>query len=591
MSPLAKFKLLLSAATLLTSLGLAVFLHAVLPLAGSELWRVIAFATSCPFLLSTFAFVLAKGSMQKERLADSNDEGLFKAITNQSCEGIGVADIEGAYTFVNPAFCKMMGYSEQELLNMTVFDVKAKSQDKSSFNESKTSKAGEAIQVYLRRKDGTEFYSEVMGQMIEVNGQTAVLGTVRDITDRLQHDEEKRSLERQLLHAQKLESLGILAGGIAHDFNNMLMAILGNTDLALADLEPTSPARESLLEIEHVTRRAAELARQMLAYSGKGCFVVEPVNLSELVRETAHLLEVSISKKVHLRFDLAENLPTFDGDVTQVRQVVMNLITNASEAIGEDSGVVSLSTGTQQCDRAYLDSGAIIAGPSPDAPPSEGLYAYLEVSDTGCGMEAETIEKVFDPFFTTKFAGRGLGMSAAQGIVSGHKGLIRVESEPGRGTTFRVLFRAEPRPNGGAEPRPSRPHEVGETTDSRAYGTVLIVDDEDTILQVARRMVERMGPCVLTASDGIEALKIFKQHADEVTCVLLDLTMPRMDGLQTFLELQLVRDDVAVILCSGYSETDAMQRFSGKGLAGFLQKPFDMAALKTMLEGISPCSR
>ena len=380
-------------------------------------------------------------------------------------------------------------------------------------------------------------------------------------------------------HAQKLESLGLLAGGIAHDFNNILMAILGSADLALDELSPMSPARDNLQTIVKASKRAAELAKQMLAYSGKGRFVVEPIDAGGLIEEISHLLEVSISKKSVLKHNLAQNLPTFDGDVTQIRQIIMNLITNASEAIGDKSGVIALSTGAMDCDRAYLDDINEVVRAGLD-PPSEGVYTYIEVADTGCGMDAETIEKVFDPFFTTKFTGRGLGMSAVLGIVRGHKGVLKITSEVGKGTTFKVLFPANELLDNDFAVRRKSEAEGGKWCGS---GTVLIADDEETVCTVGKQMLERLGFSVLTAPDGREALKVFREHADEFVCVLLDLTMPHMDGEEAFRAMRRLHPGVRVILCSGYNERDATQRFAGKGLAGFIQKPYNMTTLREKL--------
>jgi len=403
---------------------------------------------------------------------------------------------------------------------------------------------------------------------------------ITDITDRKRAEAQRLSLERQVQYAQKLESLGILAGGIAHDFNNILMAILGNADLALDGLSSHAPARENIREILKASKRAAELARQMLAYSGKGRFVVEPLDLGKLVDEMAHLLEVSISKKVVLRYNFADNLPAIDGDATQIRQIIMNLIINASEAIGPKSGVVALSTGAMDCDRACLDDVNEILLASLDEPLPEGLYVYIEVADTGCGMDAETIEKIFDPFFTTKFTGRGLGMSAVLGIVRGHHGAIRIHSELGKGTTFKVLFPASELPaNGDA----TQKRDVDEAKAWRGRGTVLVVDDEESIRATVKQALSRMGFSVLTAVDGREAVEVFRTRADEIVCVLLDLTMPHMDGEQAFGELRGIRSDVKVILCSGYNEQDATRHFVGKGLAGFIQKPYDLLALREKL--------
>jgi CheY-like chemotaxis protein len=341
-----------------------------------------------------------------------------------------------------------------------------------------------------------------------------------------------------------------------------------------------SPARGNLQAIMKASKRAAELVKQMLAYSGKGRFVVEPIDAGGLIEEISHLLEVSISKKAVLKYNLAENLPTFDGDVTQIRQVIMNLMINASEAIGDKSGVIALSTGAMDCDRAYLDdvNEVLRAGLGETLP--EGAYTYFEVADTGCGMDAETIEKVFDPFFTTKFTGRGLGMSAVLGIVRGHKGALKIYSEVGKGTTFKVFFPANKLPDYDLAVRSK---DEAEEKDWLGSGIVLIADDEETVCAVGKQMLERMGFSVLTAPDGREALKVFREHADEIVCVLLDLTMPHMDGEEAFRAMRRLHPGVTVILCSGYNEHDATQRFAGKGLAGFIQKPYNMAALRKKL--------
>ncbi len=439
----------------------------------------------------------------------------------------------------------------------------------------------------VRRKDGTWAWWEDRGiPILGARGApTRWVGSCTDISQRKEAEEERLSLERQVRHAQKLESLGVLAGGIAHDFNNLLMAILGNADLALDKLSPHAPARGNIQEIEKASRRAAELAKQMLAYSGKGRFVIEPIDLNGFVQEMAHLLEVSSSKRAVLQYDFAEELPRFDGDATQIRQVIMNLITNASEAIGDKSGVIALSTGAIECDRAYLDGVSEILQVGLDEPLPEGPYTYLEVSDTGCGMDAATIENVFDPFFTTKFTGRGLGMAAVLGIVRGHKGAIKIYSELEKGTTFKVLF---PVANAPGSPAPQQASSEGQAGSWRGQGTVLIVDDEETVCDVGGQMLERMGFQVLCAPSGREALDAFREHGPEIVCVLLDLTMPHMDGEETFRELRRIHPGVPVILCSGYNEQDATQRFAGKGLAGFLQKPYTIAALRGKLSEVLP---
>ncbi len=402
-----------------------------------------------------------------------------------------------------------------------------------------------------------------------------MMGTHTDIDERKRAEADRLEMERRLLHAQKLESLGVLAGGIAHDFNNLLMAILGYADLALLEVSPVSPARSSLEEIINASHRAADLCRQMLAYSGRGRFVIERLKIGEVVQEMTHMLKTCISKKVLLNLDLAKDVPAIDGDPGQIRQVLMNLVINASEAIGEKSGVVTISTGARYCDAEYLRETLL------DDSLPEGLYVSLEVSDTGCGMDRETQARIFEPFFTTKFTGRGLGMSAVLGIVRGHKGSLKVYSEPGKGTAFQLLFPASVEADGPAT------REVGPMSEWRGSGTILLVDDEETILGVARLMLEKLGFSVITARDGGEAVEIYRTLGHEIAVVLLDLTMPCMNGEEAFRELRRIDPGVRVILSSGYSEHEIAARFAGKGLAGFIQKPYQIARLREAFRGIA----
>ncbi len=388
---------------------------------------------------------------------------------------------------------------------------------------------------------------------------------LQDTQERLEQNMER---EAQLQHAQKLESLGVLAGGIAHDFNNLLMSILGNAELARMELGPDASAAEEFEAIETSAQRAAELTRQLLAYSGQGRFQVEPVDLSELVREMSELLRVSVSRRATFEYFLAETMPSIRADAAQVRQVVMNLITNASDAVHEHRGSVTVRTGQMFADHTYLGEAYL----DDDLP--EGQYVYVEVSDTGVGMSAETQAKMFDPFFTTKFTGRGLGMAAVLGIVRAHRGAIKVYSELGKGTTIKVLF-----PGGAgiaapiafAVPEPVRPGQ-----------TVLVVDDDDGVRRVTAKVLESAGVHALAASTGDEAVNIYREHASEVGLVLMDLTMPGLDGRDTFVLLKAINPAVRVILTSGYHEDEALEQFAEDSVVGFLQKPFrrnDLLAL------------
>ncbi len=441
----------------------------------------------------------------EEALRESEER--HRALFESAAEGILVADLETRkFKYANSAICKMLGYTLEELNQMGISDIHPRESLEHVIAEFEAQARGEktiASGIPCLRKNGTIIYVDVSTTSMLMDDRKCNVGFFSDITARKRTEEERQALERKMQQAQKLESLGVLAGGIAHDFNNLLVAILGNADLALDELPSKSPARSNIQEIERASKRAAELAKQMLAYSGKGRFVVEPIDAGELVEEMAHLLAVSISKKTVLEFNFAENLPAFDGDMTQIRQVIMNLITNASEAIGDEGGTIVLTTGAMECGRDCLNEINEVLGSGLDKPLPEGVYVYFEVSDTGCGADAETVEKIFDPFFTTKFTGRGLGMSAVLGIVRGHRGGIKIRSEVGQGTTFTVLFPANEQDAEGVGKR-----NVTEADENgwRGSGTILVVDDEETVCSVAEQMLDRFGFSVLTAVDGSEAL-------------------------------------------------------------------------------------
>jgi nitrogen-specific signal transduction histidine kinase len=400
----------------------------------------------------------------------------------------------------------------------------------------------------------------------------------QDITEQVEAEQRRQKLEEQTKEAQRLESLGVLAGGIAHDFNNIMVSVLGYSDLAKHALSPFSPARPLIEKIMKGGERAVELCSQMLAYSGKRQLAVGAVDLNAVVEEMSQLLEISVSKKAVVKYELAANLPAVEADATQLPQVVMNLIVNASEAIGEKSGVIGISTGVMECDGDH-EKNAFIS--SEDI--AEGVYVYVEVSDTGCGMDGETKGKIFDPFFTTKFTGRGLGLATVLGIARAHRGAIELDSEPGKGTTVKVLFPAIQRP---AEPLA---REAPVPDGWRGNGTILLVDDEEPVLEVGGMMLERVGFKVRTAKNGREALEIFRQCRADIVCVVLDLMMPNMDGEETLAELRRVQEDVKVVLSSGYHEQDVTERLAATSFAGFLKKPYTedtlIGQLRHALEG------
>ncbi len=425
--------------------------------------------------------------------------------------------------------------------------------------------------------------SELYGER-ELELMRFISGNISLAIERKKSEEERRDLEHQVRHAQKLESLGVLAGGIAHDFNNLLTGVLGNADLALMDLGMSAAARLSIEAVREAAKRAAELSGQMLAYSGRGRFVTEPVDLNELIEEMEQLLQASISKNALVDYSFASDLPLITGDATQLQQVIVNIILNASEALGDQNGTITLTTGA-----AWFDSSAL-AETHTNVRLPEGQYVYIEVRDSGAGMDDETLLRIFDPFFTTKFTGRGLGLAAVSGIVCSHNGGITVESIPSEGTTFRVLLPA------GSEAAPASTDRQETAAQAQAEGTmprrqhadgtVLLVDDEPMVRKVTQRMLERAGFSVLTASDGLKAIDAYRKNSDDIVCVLLDLMMPNMGGEETLRELHRISPDVRVIMSSGYGERDVLDRFLDQGVAGYIQKPYLSAKLMTKLREV-----
>jgi two-component system cell cycle sensor histidine kinase/response regulator CckA len=464
----------------------------------------------------------------------------------------------------------MIGMSGQSMVGKTMTELfPAEFAAKMTADDWAVVSAG--VVLSLEEEFGGRTYTTIKFPVFQ-DDRTLLAGYTIDITERKRAEDERLVLERQFQQSQRLESLGVLAGGIAHDFNNILTSVLGNAELALAELPPAAPARENLLEITQASNRAAALCRQMLAYSGRGHFVIEPIDLSALVEDMLDLLRSTISKKVLLTLDLEKGLPLLEGDPSQLSQVVMNLVINAAEAIGETDGVVAISTGAQEYSSEYLSEGYLKPGLSP------GLYLTLEVSDTGCGMDTGAQERIFEPFFTTKFTGRGLGLSAVLGIVRGHMGTLRLRSEPGRGTTFTLLF-----PAAAVERGASARTQASPTAHWQGEGTILLVDDEETIRAMGARMLAKLGFQVLLAADGREALAVYREHGAEIALILLDLTMPHMDGEETFRELRALDPEVRVVMSSGYSEQDVTSRFVGQGPTGFVQKPYTMALIEERL--------
>jgi PAS domain S-box-containing protein len=388
-----------------------------------------------------------------------------------------------------------------------------------------------------------------------------VVGAARDVTDARRAEAERRDLERQVLEAQRLESLSMLTGGVAHDFNNLLAVILGNSRMAGAELPSDSPAQARLTRIRAAAEHGAALTEQMLAYAGKSGVALKPLDLSRLVEEISDLLRASIAERAGLDLDLAMRAPV-EGDATQLRQVVLNLVTNASESLEGGVGNLVVRTGLAKLSEVDLAEG--LGAERMQA----GSYVFLEVSDDGQGMDAATQARIFEPFFTTKFSGRGLGLAAVLGIVRTHGGVVRIRSRVGRGTSVRVLLPERQGDLARPQAPPSAP------APPHRSGTILIADDQDYVLEVAQAFLERAGHRVLTASGGRAAIEIFRARSREIDAVLLDLAMPDASGEEVLVEIQRIRSDVPVIIATGYSAQAAAQRLASHGVVGFVHKPF-----------------
>ncbi len=413
-----------------------------------------------------------------------------------------------------------------------------------------------------------------------ISGQSgAVMGVqvvLQDITDIKNADTSRRHLEQQMQHAQKLESLGVLAGGIAHDFNNLLTGIMGNTGLVLERAvfdEKTRGLLDASLQAAH---RAAELTQQMLAYAGQGAVKPTFLDLSRLAGDNLPLLRASVTKQAELTLDCPGGLSPVVGDPSQIQQVLMNLVTNASEALGPAGGRIEIRTGDKEFSADDLASCLVCDGCWP------GRYVYLEVRDTGCGMDAAAVPRIFEPFYSTKFAGRGLGLAVAVGIIRRHRGAVAVESAPGEGSTFRVLFPAA---------RPPVPVERGPAPADfslwRGHGRVLVIDDEEMVRITAQEILEDMGFEVLCAGDGLEGERLFREHGKELAAVFLDLTMPGRNGVETYRALQACGLAVPIIVCSGYAQEHALHQFQEGQQVRFLQKPYACESIAAIMRELT----
>ncbi len=500
----------------------------------------------------------------ERQLAEESMRMLERAV-EQSIDGIIVADLAGSTQFLNEAWARMHGYEVPEVLGydlnlfhtreqmqLEVYPLLTQVREQDSFD-------GE---VGHRHQDGSTFQTWMTVNLLrDLEGQpVGIVAIARDISQRRQSEEEQLKLETRLQQAAKLESLADLAAGIAHDYNNLLTGVMVHADLALREIDPGSSAYDKIRLIERTAERAADLSDELLAFAGEEEPERETLQLNDLLQALAPQLEERIPEKVVLQFQLKKTLPPIDVDSDQLRRVVLRLVTNAADAVGPAPGVITIRTSQVKAAASYFQS----AQPTGDHPP--GNYVFFEVSDSGIGIDEETRARMFDPFFTTKSAGRGLGLATALGIIGAHGGAIKVYSDPGRGTTFEVLFPASAKPETTARPRI--------VDEPRADATILVVDDEELVLEVTQEILESRGWKVLPVSGGVEAVEIFRQHQDTIDAVVLDMTMPEMDGEAVFRALRRIDPKARIAIMSGYSKKRVSRQIMDMGLKGFLHKPF-----------------
>jgi two-component system, cell cycle sensor histidine kinase and response regulator CckA len=510
-----------------------------------------------------FAFCNDVTARRRAEAELSEARGFLQRLVDASPSLIFVADERGRVVFANRAVADYYQMPHDQIVSQATEDLHADSGQAKAFvdDDIEVIRTGKELVKDERNTapDGSEhWFHTVKVPLVRPDGRVQCLGIATDITARKNAEDARHRLEAQAWQNQKLESLGVLAGGIAHDFNNLLAAIRMNVELGGARLSPSSPARPFLDGVELATHRAARLTQQMLAYVGGGHISIQRLRLDAVVSEMSSLLEAVVSKKASFRLELAPAL--VEADAAQLHQVLINLITNASDALGSSPGQIVIRTGVRELGRQALCS------PFLEEMPPPGDYAFLEVEDDGCGMAPATLARIFEPFFTTKFTGRGLGLSALLGIVRAHRGTLHVDSHPGLGTRFVVLL---PHARAAAPAPGSSPPAVA----SESRRVLLVIDDEELVRSTLCILLEDAGFRVLSAADGQEGLDMFERHRREIEAVVLDVTMPRMDGWQCLKQLRSVRGDVPVLLMSGHAAPQPAPAL--EPALAFIQKPFD----------------
>jgi two-component system, cell cycle sensor histidine kinase and response regulator CckA len=509
-------------------------------------------------------------------LADS--EARYRTLVELSPDPVVILQGRG-FAFVNAAFTRLFGFTQEDVrAGLSFLDMVPEPEQPAARAQYAARLAGEVVpptyRLDVRAKNGRLIPCETSARLIQFEGKPADLVFVRDVTVRVEAAEQQRRLDARLQQTQKLESLGLLAGGVAHDFNNLLMGILGNVSLLRQEVPASPTCQDGLDTIETAAQRASELCQQLLAYAGRQPPKTQRIDLGALVAETAKLLVAALPPQVRLVEQLAPQLPTLIADVTQVRQAIMNLITNAADACGDGPGVITVRTGFTECSAEFLAE----HGVGSDAVP--GGYAYVEVADTGAGMPPSTLERAFEPFFTTKASGRGLGLVTVRGCVRAHHAALEVKSTPGEGSRFRLLF-----PTDATRAQPTR-EARDEAPQPAASGLVLVVDDEQLVRNVIAAVVRSEGYDVITAAQGAEALTYFREHQPRIVALVVDMRMPFMSGEEVVRAVRQLSPDMPALLTSGYHDQDLGDLLGQRAPTQFIQKPFTSEILLSSLSSL-----